>query len=298
MKPESNVRLEAPVPGRRRRLPVAWLLVAPFLFFYVAFLVYPAIQVAYLSLTNSDITGQGTIIGLQNYAELIRDADFWASLWHTLYFIILTVVPNTAVGFLLALLVVRLKRLRLPVLSAFFLPFVLPVSVVTTGALWLLDTNFGIFNYLTGSTITWFQDPNWAMPAVAVVTIWWTVGFNMLLFIAGLQNISPEIYEASAIDGANSLQQFIYITCPLVWPVTSLVLLLQLIAQFKIFDQVYLLTQGGPYNSTMVVLLYMYQQAFQQNRGGYAAAVAVALVVIMLIVSAIQFQLTRGRRSK
>ena len=286
------------MPGRRRRLPVAWLLVAPFLFFYVAFLVYPAIQVAYLSLTNSDITGQGTIIGLQNYAELIRDADFWASLWHTFYFIILTVVPNTAVGFLLALLVMRLKRLRLPILSAFFLPFVLPVSVVTTGAHWLLDTNFGIFNYLTGSTISWFQDPNWAMPAVAVVTIWWTVGFNMLLFIAGLQNISPEIYEASAIDGANSLQQFIYITCPLVWPVTSLVLLLQLIAQFKIFDQVYLLTQGGPYNSTMVVLLYMYQQAFQQNRGGYAAAVAVALVVIMLIVSAIQFQLTRGRRSK
>ncbi len=298
MKPESNVRLEAPVPGRRRRLPVAWVLVAPFLLFYVAFLVYPAIQVAYLSLTNSDITGQGTIIGLQNYAELIRDADFWASLWHTLYFIILTVVPNTAVGFLLALLVIRLKRLRLPVLSAFFLPFVLPVSVVTTGALWLLDTNFGIFNYLTGSTISWFQDPNWAMPAVAVVTIWWTVGFNMLLFIAGLQNISPEIYEASSIDGANSFQQFIYITCPLVWPVTSLVLLLQLIAQFKIFDQVYLLTQGGPYNSTMVVLLYMYRQAFQQNRGGYAAAVAVALVVIMLIVSAIQFQLTRARRSK
>ena len=101
------------MPGRRRRLPVAWLLVAPFLFFYVAFLVYPAIQVAYLSLTNSDITGQGTIIGLQNYAELIRDADFWASLWHTFYFIILTVVPNTAVGFLLALLVIRLKRLRL-----------------------------------------------------------------------------------------------------------------------------------------------------------------------------------------
>ena len=236
--------------------------------------------------------------GCKNYPELIRDADFWASLWHTLYFIVLTVVPNTAVGFLLALLVVRLKRLRLPILSAFFLPFVLPVSVVTTGALWLLDTNFGIINYLVGSSISWFQDPNWAMPAVAVVTIWWTVGFNMLLFIAGLQNISPDVYEASAIDGANAFQQFVYITCPLIWPVTSLVLLLQLIAQFKIFDQVYLLTQGGPYNSTTVVLLYMYRQAFQQNRGGYAAAVAVALVVIMLIISGIQFRALQGRRSK
>jgi multiple sugar transport system permease protein len=113
-----------------------------------------------------------------------------------------------------------------------------------------------------------------------------------------LQNISPEVYEASAIDGASSFQQFVYITCPLVWPVTSLVLLLQLIAQFKIFDQVYLLTQGGPYNSTTVVLLYMYRQAFQQNRGGYAAAVAVALVVVMLIISGIQFRAMQGRRSR
>jgi multiple sugar transport system permease protein len=262
------------------------------------FLIYPAIQVCYLSLTNSDIAGQGGFVGLRNYVELMRDQDFWASVWHTLYFIVLTVVPNTAVGFFLALLVIRLKRLRLPILSAFFLPFVLPVSVVTTASLWILDTNFGIINYLFGTSIAWFQDPIWAMPAVAAVTIWWTVGFNMLLFIAGLQNISPDLYEAAALDGANALQQFINITCPLIWPVTSLVLVLQLIAQFKIFDQVYLLTQGGPYNSTVVVLLYMYRQAFQLNRGGYASAVAIVLVVIMLMISAIQFRLLQGRRTK
>ena len=191
MKPESNARQEALAREKRRRLPVAWVLVAPFLFFYVAFLIYPSIQVAYLSFTNSDITGTGTFVGLQNYVELIRDADFWVSLWHTLYFIILTVVPNTAVGFRMGVFRrYRLKRLRLPS-SPGFLPFVLPVSVVTTGALWLMDTNFGIINYLVGSSISWFQDPKWAMPAVAAVTIWWTVGFNMLLFIAGLQNISP-----------------------------------------------------------------------------------------------------------
>jgi multiple sugar transport system permease protein len=283
---------------RKIAWPIAWFFVAPFLFFYGAFLIYPAVQVCYLSLTNSDIAGQGVFIGLQNYAELIHDQDFWASVGHTLYFIVLTVVPNTAVAFLLALLVVRLKRLRLPILSAFFLPFVLPVSVVTTAALWILDTNFGIVNYLFSTSISWFQDPIWAMPAVAVVTIWWTVGFNMLLFLAGLQNISTDVYEASSIDGASPFQQFFYITFPLMWPVTSLVLVLQLIAQFKIFDQVYLLTQGGPYNSTMVVLLYMYRQAFQQNRGGYASAVAIVLVVIMLVISAIQFRVLQGRRSK
>ena len=283
---------------RRKRWSIGWVFVAPFLFFYCAFLIYPAFQVCYLSLTSSDIAGQGSFVGLQNFAELMRDQDFWASLWHTLYFILLTVVPNTAVGFFLALLVVRLKRLRLAVLSAFFLPYVLPVSVVTTASLWILDTNFGIINYLVGNSIAWFQDPVWAMPAVALVTIWWTVGFNMLLFIAGLQNISTDVYEAASIDGANAFQRFISITCPLIWPVTSLVLVLQLIAQFKIFDQVYLLTLGGPYNSTMVVLLYMYRQAFQLNRGGYASAVAIVLVVIMLLISALQFRLLQGKRAK
>jgi multiple sugar transport system permease protein len=285
-------------PRRRKRWPLGWAFVAPFLFFYGVFLIYPAIQVCYLSLTNSDIAGQGSFVGLQNYINLISDQDFWASVGHTVYFVVLTVVPNTAMGFFLALLVVRLKRLSLPILSAFFLPFVLPVSVVTTAALWILDTNFGIVNYLFGTAISWFQDPTWAMPAVAAVTVWWTVGFNMLLFLAGLQNISPDVYEAASIDGANAFEQFINITCPLIWPVTSLVLVLQLIAQFKIFDQVYLLTLGGPYNSTMVVLLYMYRQAFQQNRGGYASAVAIALVVIMVLISAIQFRLLQGKRVK
>ena len=282
----------------RKGWRTAWFFVVPFLFFYLLFLVYPAIQVGYLSLTNSDIAGQGRFVGLANYVELAHDGDFWASIWHTIYFIVLTVVPNTVVGFLFALLVVRLRRLRLPVLSAFFLPYVLPVSVVTTAALWLLDANFGIINYFTGSTVAWFADPTWAMPGVALVTIWWTVGFNMLLFIAGLQNISSDLYEAAALDGANGLQRFLFITCPLIWPVTSLVLTLQLILQFKIFDQVYLLTRGGPYNSTVVVLFYMYRQAFQQNRGGYAATVAIVLVVVIIVVSALQFRLLNIRRTK
>jgi multiple sugar transport system permease protein len=278
---------------RRKNSWAAWVLIAPFVIFYVLFLIYPALQVVYLSLTSSDIAGQGQFIGLSNYKELVSDQDFWAAVQHTVCFVVLTVVPNTAVGFFLALLVVRLKRLRLPILSAFFLPYVLPVSVVTTTALWILDANFGIVNNLLGSNTAWFGDSTWAMPGVAVVTIWWTVGFNMLLFIAGLQNIPTEYYEAAALDGASRLQQFLFVTCPLIWPVTSLVLILQLILQFKIFDQVYLLTFGGPSNSTMVVLLYMYREAFQQNRGGYASAVAIALVVIIVVVSVIQSRVLR-----
>ena len=285
-------------PKNRKGWRIAWFFVGPFLLFYCLFLIYPALQVAYLSLTNSDIAGQGRFIGFANYFELARDADFWGSIWHTIYFIILTVVPNTLVGFLFALLVVRLRRLKLAVLSAFFLPYILPVSVVTTTAIWLLDANFGIVNYLFSSQVAVFGDPVLAMPSVAIVTIWWTVGFNMLLFIAGLQNIPIDLYEAAALDGANWLQRFLFITCPLIWPVASLVLVLQLILQFKIFDQVYLLTLGGPYNSTMVVLLYMYRQAFQLNRGGYAAAVAIVLVAIIITVSALQFRLLKRSRTE
>ena len=274
------------------------VLITPFLVFYVLFLVYPALRVVYLSLTNSDIAGQGQLIGLANYQELISDAAFWAAVWHTVYFVLLTVVPNTALGFFLALLVLRLKRLRLAILSAFFLPYVLPVSVATTTAVWLLDANFGIVNYLLGTNTAWFGDPTWAMPFVALVTIWWTVGFNMLLFIAGLQNIPSEYYEAAALDGANGFQRFLFVTCPLIWPVTSLVLILQLILQFKIFDQVYLLTLGGPENSTTVVLLYMYKEAFQQNRGGYASAVAMALVIIIVVTSFVQARVLRVRPVK
>jgi multiple sugar transport system permease protein len=275
----------------------AWLFVLPFVILYLLFLVYPAIQVCYLSLTNSDVAGQGQFTGLNNYVTLFQDQDFWASVAHTGYFVLLTVVPNTLIGFLLALLVIRLKRFRYFVLGAFFLPNVLPVSVTTTTANWILDTNFGIVNLLTGSNTAWFQDPILAMPSVAGVTIWWTVGFNMLLFIAGLQNIPQEYYEAAALDGAGSFHRFLHITCPLIWPVGSLVLVLQLILQFKIFDQIYLLTLGGPFNSTVVVLLYMYRQAFQQGRGGYAAAIAMMLVLIIIVASLIQFRILRIRRT-
>jgi multiple sugar transport system permease protein len=133
------------------------------------------------------------------------------------------------------------------------------------------------------------------MPTVALITIWWTVGFNILLFIAGLKNISPELYEASDIEGANALQQFKFITWPLIWPITALVLTLQLIFQLKIFDQMYLLTGGGPFNSTLVVLQLVYKQGFQLNRGGYASAIAMVLFVIIIIASVLQYQVLRNK---
>lgn len=281
-----------PLKGRSLRVAGRWwvalLMVIPFALVYFMFLIYPSVRVLQLSFTNSDIGGSGHFVGLANYIRLIKDPLFWNALWNTLYFILLTVVPNTLLGLVMALMVMRLKWARRWILAAFFLPYILPVSVVTNLWLWILDQNFGIVNYLTGQAIGWFQDPIWAMPAVAAVTLWWTVGFNVLLFMAAIQGVPAELYEAAALDGASSNQMFRYVTWPLVWPVTSLVLVLQLIAQFKIFDQVYLLTQGGPFDKTTVVLLLLYRSAFQQQEGGYSSTIGVVLLVIILLASFLQ----------
>jgi multiple sugar transport system permease protein len=252
-----------------------------------------------LSFTNADIAGRGHFIGTENYVHLWKDSLFWASLVHTIYFIILTVVPNTVVGMVFALMIVRLNRLRGFVMALMFLPYILPVSVVTDVWLWVLSAAYGIVNFLFHLKINWFQDPVWAMPAVAFVTIWWTVGFNILLFIAGLQAIPSEYYEAASLDGADrGFRVFRYFTWPLIWPVTSLVLVLQLILQWQIINQVYLLTNGGPFNSTIVVLMHMYIQAFTRYRGGYAATISMALFVLILVSSILQLRLLRFQRGE
>ncbi len=283
----------------KKRYPgwkIAMVFLAPFTIVYLMFLIYPTAQVVSLSFTNADIAGIGEFIGVSNYVKLFHDPLFWGSLWHTVYFILLTVVPNTLVGLAIALILERMRWLKGVAQVLFFLPYILPVSVVTQIWLWVLNTNYGIYNFMLGQKINWFQSPGIAMPAVAAITIWWTVGFNVLLFIAGLRAIPRDYYEAAALDGADrGFVVFRKITWPLLWPETSLVLLLQLIAQWQIFNQIYLLTNGGPFNSTSVVLHYMYIQAFQQNHGGYAATISIALFVIILITSLIQLRLLRLR---
>jgi multiple sugar transport system permease protein len=169
--------------------------------------------------------------------------------------------------------------------------------VVTQIWIWVLEKNYGIINYLFHMNVSWFRVAAPAMPATAFVTIWWTVGFNVLMFVAGLTAIPHEYYEAASLDGAHrGFTLFRYITWPLLWPVTSLVLVLQLIAQWQIFNQVYLLTFGGPFNKTRVVLLYMYVQAFSQQHGGYGATISMALFLIIFITSILQIRVLRVRQ--
>ncbi|WP_375186158.1 carbohydrate ABC transporter permease [Pseudooceanicola sp.] len=288
---------------RRRERRDAMLLIAPFLFIFVVFFLYPTYKVIVLSFTDAPLIGDGNWVGLANYIKLFSDKLFYTSVWNNFYFVLLTVIPTTIIALLIALAVSKLKgRMQALVLTLFFLPYVLPVSVVTMIWAWMLDFQFGILQPLiaaiTGKAVPVFKNPYWVMPMIAVVTVWWTNGFNVLLLIAGLRNIPTDLYEAASLDGATPWQRFWRITWPLLWPVTALVLTLQLILQLKLFDQVYLLSNGGPFNSSYVVLMQMYREAFQLNNGGYASAIAMVLFLIIVIVSVLQFQLLRigGRR--
>jgi multiple sugar transport system permease protein len=208
------------------------------------------------------------------------------------------VIPGTAVALLIAMMVSRLKGwMQSIVLAAFFLPFILPVTVVYLIWWWISDIQFGIAQYIiepiVGQPVNFWRRADWFMPMAALVTIWWTNGFSILLFLAGLRNISSELYEASALDGATRWQQFWRITWPLIWPVTALCLTIQLILQLKIFDQVYLFSIGGRPNDNMVLVYYVFHRAFQQDQGGRAAAAAVTLFVLVVVVAVVQFQLLR-----
>ncbi|KJF71612.1 carbohydrate ABC transporter permease [Agrobacterium arsenijevicii] len=292
----------AMIENRRKKSLIALSMVTPFIVVFTTFFLYPLIEMVRISFTDAPLIGDGNWVGLQNYVKLLSDRLFVTSLKNNGYFVLLTVVPTTVIALMIALAVSRLSGIKQTIaMSLFFLPYVLPVSVVTEIWAWMLDLQFGVLqpviSLLAGKPTAVFKNPNWVMPMVAVVTIWWTNGFNVLLFIAGLRNIPTELYEAAALDGATTWQRFWRVTWPLLWPVTALILTLQLILQLKIFDQIYLLSGGGPFNSSFVLLLKVYREAFQMNNGGYASAVATVLFLLIVIVSVLQFQLLRIRRN-
>ena len=286
--------------SRRSEVFVAAVLIAPFVAIYGWMFIYPTVQMVALSFTNAPLIGPGEWVGTDNYARLIKDRIFLGAIWNTSYFLLLTVIPGTIAALCIALMVSRLKGwMQSVILSAFFLPYVLPITVVYLLWGWMFDNQFGvaqlILEPLYGSTVNVWRRLPFFMPTVAALTIWWTNGFSILLFLAGLRNIPREIYEAAELDGATRTQMFFRITFPLIWPITVLCLTIQLILQLKIFDQVYLFAQGGRTQATMTLVQYIYEQAFQKNSGGYASAAAVALFVIVIVFSVFQYQVLRIR---
>ncbi len=288
--------------SRRSDYLTAAVLMAPFVVIYGVLFVYPTLKMVQLAFTNAPLIGPGKWVGFDNFWRLYNDRLFSTAVWNTFYFVVLSVVPGTLLALVVALAVNRLKGwVQSIVLAAFFLPYILPVSVVFRIWSWMFDKDFGVAQYAIapfndGQHVSVFRTIPLFMPAVAFVTVWWIFGFSVLLFIAGLRNISSEIYEAANLDGAGRWAQFKRITWPLIWPVTVLVFTIQLILQFKIFDQVYLFAGlGARYDPTMVMVQYIYKQAFQMNKGGLASAASVALFLLIVVLSVLQYQLLRAR---
>jgi multiple sugar transport system permease protein len=289
--------------NRRTEILVALVLVAPFVAIYGWMFIYPTFRMVQLSFTDAPLIGDGAWVGLKNYIRMFNDPTFMRAVWNTTYFVILTVVPGTVVALLIALMVSRLNGwLQSVILSAFFLPYILPVTVVYVIWDWLTNVQFGMLQGLIepimGRPVNVWRTVPWLLPSAALITIWWTNGFSILLFLAGLRNIPAELYEAAALDGATRWQMLTRITLPLLWPVTALCLTIQLILQMKIFDQVYLFAVGGRTQATMVMVQYIYEQAFQKNAGGYSATIAVALFVVVVVFSILQYQILRIRGAR
>lgn len=281
-------------PWRSRIRP--WAFVGPFLVAFVLFRFGPAVAGFAISLTSWNLLGgSGTFVGADNYLALARDPQFQLSLTNTLWFMALSAPPLVGLGLLLAVLVnVRLRGRGLA-RTAIFLPYVIMSTVVGVIWLWMFNTDGGILNYLFSlvgvAKVPWLSSEHTAMLAVAITTIWWTVGFNMVIFLAGLQEIPVELEEAARVDGAGPLMVFRRITLPLLAPVSFVVVMLTLIGTFQVFDQIYVMTGGGPSLATLTVIQFLYYQAYEFFRLGYGSAVAYVVLAALVGLALLQRRL-------
>lgn len=266
----------------------------PFMIVFALFLLFPMLFGLFIGFFDWDILSTRTWTGFGNYVKLFKDVTFYSSLGHTLVFVLVSTPLLLVTGFLMALLVTSRSPLKDAAENLFFLPYILSITVIGTLWAWLLQKNYGIVNQFIklfgGEPVGWLTDTKYAMTSIIATTVWWTAGFNMVLFSAGIKQISSEIYDAVKIDGANYVQTVWRITLPLVRPTTALCLILQIIASFNIFGQVYVMTGGGPHGSTRVLVQYIYETGFKYFKMGYSSAMAYVLFFIILIISLFQYK--------
>lgn len=279
----------------------ALVFLAPFMILYLIFWIYPILKGFISSLFAGTLGAEKTFVGVDNYEYMMSDEKFWSSLWNTLYFIVISTPSIVILGLGMALLVNMKLRGTTMLRTVYFMPYMLSVSVV--GSIWvfILQSRTGLIAETLNSMgmtmeISWFGSWGMGWISILISTLWWTAGFNMILFLAGLQEIPDDLYEAADIDGANRWAKFRYITMPSLKGVTALVILLQTIASFKLFGQTWLITKGGPGSSTTPLVHYIYQIAFRQWDTGYASAVSFILFLIIAMISLAQFKLLMGKK--
>ena len=284
---------------RLREAGAAYLFLLPTIIGLLLFTAGPVLASAYLSFTRWDLLSAPRWLGLNNYAELLHDHTFWICVRNTLYYTAVSVPVGTVLALLLALVMNRPLRGISIYRAIYFLPVVSSGVAVALMWQWLYQPDFGLINQVLGwlfphmPPIRWLASTVWAMPAIIILSVWQNLGFNMIIFLAGLKGISREYYEAAQIDGAGRWAQFRYVTVPQLSPVTFLVVILSMIGSFQVFDYAYVLTQGGPVDATRTIVYYLFQNGFQWFNMGYAAAIAYILFIMTLVVTAAQFLVQR-----
>ena len=287
--------------GMGRRANPAWFFVAPALAAIALFLFVPVFASLLLSFTDFDIYAVANLdnlrfIGLGNYAALLGDPLFGRALRNTLYYVAVG-GPLSVVASLAAALLVnaRLAQFRPVFRTAFFLPVVTTLVAIAVVWRYLYHPRVGLVNQLLAqlgvAPIDWLGDPVWAMPSIILMSIWKNFGFNMVIFVAGLQAIPERLYEAASLDGAGPWRQFRHVTLPMLAPTAIFVAVMTMIGGFQLFAEPYVMTQGGPSNATLSIVLMMFQEGFRYWNMGYAAAVAFVLFAILLVATALQLKL-------
>lgn len=269
----------------------------PYMVLFILFLIVPIVWGLWMSFTDQSLASTNSgFAGIDNYLEAFTSPDMYSSLLNTLFFTLISSVPLVILSFVLAYLVVTglpgqwLWRLT------FFAPYLLPVSVVT--AMWgmMFANDFGFINgilvHFGIDQIGWLSEKQVAMWSITLTTVWWTIGFNFLLYLSALQNIPDTVYEAAQVDGADAWRRLRSVTLPMMRPTTVLIVLLQILASLKVFDQIFLMTAGGPDGATRSIIQYIYDQGFSGYRVGYASAVSYIFFAMIVVVSLIQVAIT------
>jgi multiple sugar transport system permease protein len=286
---------------RARPLEPGWAFVAPALVLIAVFFVVPVVASVVLSLTDFDIYAVASranlrVVGLENYRRLVGDPLFWVALRNTFVFVV--VAGPLSIGLSLAaavLLSARAVRLKALFRTIFFLPVVTTLVAIAVVWRYIYHPRFGLLNHALAvvgiGPIDWLGDPRFAMPAIILMAVWKNFGFNMVIFIAGLQSIPERVYEAARVDGAGAAAQFRWITLPMLAPTFVFVLVITMIGYFQLFAEPYVMTQGGPAHATLSIVLLMYLRGFRWWTMGYAAAVAFVLFVIILALTLVTLRL-------
>jgi multiple sugar transport system permease protein len=253
----------------------------------------PLLYGFFISFNKWNILAGAKFIGFDNYITLFKDVKFMSSLWNTLKFVLLSTPPLLILGFCMALAINGKSPLKGIMENIYFIPYIFSMTVIATLWAWLFQKDFGIINFfieaMGGTEVGWLTNENFALHSVVIATVWWTAGFNMILMSAGMKQISKEVYESASIDGASPIRKIFNITIPLLKPTLVLCLILQIVASFNVFGQVFVMTGGGPHGATRVLVQYIYETGFTYFKMGYSAAMSYVLFVIILVISVIQY---------